>query len=344
LTFDLRTAAIAAGLLLWIAGSAGTAAGAVLGGSHDRAIVGAALDWRSAAHGEQVLVDRSGQILTLIGESAAFQLGSQVRFLARPVPCLPGGSGPCFAMVRVLSQFVGPVETQLPVRILVLSARAGSVTVAAPASPAAAPRLVFKYPATAATVAAAGGLAGKTAVLTLARRVGGAVGPEARWSPYSWTAVALAGAGSQPVVVDRTLACTTRTIVPPFAVSGHAAEQIKGRLFPPGASVQTGPTQLDGFLLGYPLPVFAPACSATSARVALTATGLHASIFPDGLTTQCYPHGTLLVRLRVTERNGSVTSGALAVRMAKSGQPIFYALVSSRRASVYASFTSCKFG
>jgi hypothetical protein len=309
-----------------------------------RPITGAALDWRASGRGEQVLVQPSGEVVALVGESAPFLLGSQVRFLARPVACVPAGAHGCFAMVRVLTQFVGPVMTTLLARFRVLSAGRASVTVSALASPAASPRLTFTFPTTGAVASAARTNLGRTATLTLSRRKGGATGAESSWNPYSWTVRSLIPVGAPRVVVDQTVLCTTRSTDPPFVVTANTATHINGAPVPAGASVQSGQTALVAFSLGLPFAIHSYQCVPAHAGVPLSPRGLQPSIYPHSFNGPCYPHGRILVRARVTETNGRVNSGTLAVRMLTGNRPIFYAQISSsRHTTIDASARDCNF-
>jgi hypothetical protein len=308
-----------------------------------RPITGAALDWRASGHGEQVLVEPSGDVVALVGESAPFLLGSQVRFLVRPVACVPEGAHGCFAMVRVLSQFVGPVMRTLLARLRVVSAGRDSVTVSALASPAGSPRLTFTFAAAGVVASAARANLGRTATLKLSRRKGGVTGAEASWNPYSWTVRSLIPAGAPPVVVDHTVACTTRSINPPFVVTANTATRFNGAPFPAGASVQSGQTALVAFSLGFPFSIHSYQCLPSHASVPLSPRGLQRPLFPGGYTGPCYPHGRILVRARVTETAGRVSAGTLAVRTLTGNRPIFYAQISRRHATIDASASECKF-
>ncbi len=63
----------------------------------------------------------------------------------------------------------------------------------------------------------------------------------------------------------------------------------------------------------------------------------HGLLGPErhGLIYNCYLPGRLLVRARVLETNGRVRSGVLAVRMLKTGEPVFYAAVNGPSAIAY---------
>jgi len=72
------------------------------------------------------------------------------------------------------------------------------------------------------------------------------------------------------------------------------------------------------------------------------ATRARTSNFPEGLTAPCYPGGKLLIRVRVVETSGRVSSGMLAVRLLRKHEPIFFASVAGHQATPYASVSQCR--
>jgi hypothetical protein len=158
-----------------------------------RTIVGTSLDWRDVASGEQLLVARGGVVIDAVGdEHSPFTVGSQLGFLARPVPCIPKSAHSCFVMGSFLGLYTfQPPRTHLTIRAVLVSESTNSLTVSALASPAGQPRLLFTFAASARTLASAQVHVGGLVELRLARVSGGARGPEADWSHYSWTATSL---------------------------------------------------------------------------------------------------------------------------------------------------------
>jgi hypothetical protein len=179
---SLLLAALLAAFLASLGPGAGRAAPAPLW-----TVAGASLDWRAVAHGEQLLVAR-GALYALTHESSPFLLGSQIEFLARPITCVPRSAKTCFSMVQVLSQAVGPVETTLTFRAVLVSEASNSLTLAALASPAGQPRLVLSFAAAPRTLGAAQVHAGGLVSITLTRRKGGS---SEDWNPYSWSVSSL---------------------------------------------------------------------------------------------------------------------------------------------------------
>jgi hypothetical protein len=162
-------------------------------GPPQRTIVGTSLDWRPVAGGEQLLVVRGGQVIDAIGrETAPFTFGSQIGFLARPVRCVPASAHSCFVLGRILGLYTfQPAVTALTVRAVLVSESADAVTVAAVATPAGQPRLLFTFPASARTLVSAQVHAGGLVLARLVRVKGGAQGPESTWSLYSWVAASI---------------------------------------------------------------------------------------------------------------------------------------------------------
>ena len=160
-----------------------------------RTIVGTSLDWRDVANGEQLLVTRGGEVIDAVGdEHSPFTFGSQLGFLARPVRCLPKSAHSCFVMGHYLGLYsFQPPRTHLTIRVVLVSESTNSVTVSALASPAGQPRLLFTFPAAAQTLASAQVHAGGLVEVRPARVSGGAQGPEADWSRYSWRAISIRG-------------------------------------------------------------------------------------------------------------------------------------------------------
>jgi hypothetical protein len=153
-------------------------------------IVGTSLDWRSAGNGEQLLVRRGTDLIAIVeSEHSPYVFGSQIGFQAEPVPCVPKIAQSCFVMTQYLGLYsFQPPRTRVTIRAVLVSESTTSITVAAMASPAAQPRLLFTFPAAARTLAAATVHTGGLVEVNLRRIKGGAQGPEASWSPYSWVA------------------------------------------------------------------------------------------------------------------------------------------------------------
>jgi hypothetical protein len=186
----------------WASGAAvlltsGLGLGAALGRSApappERTIVGTSLDWRPVADGEQLIVVRGGQVIAAIGrEHAPFTFGSQIGFLARPVRCVPAAAHSCFVLGQILGLYTfQPAVTELTIRAVLVSESADSVTVAAMATPAGQPKLLFTFPASARTLVSAQVHAGGLVLLRLVRVKGGAQGPESAWSLYSWISTSI---------------------------------------------------------------------------------------------------------------------------------------------------------